>query len=85
MRRRTSGRFLRSRLIGSTLAGQLVDTLIFCTIAFAGVITGVDFVMYVVLGYTVKVLAEIVLLPLTTRVIRSVRAAEQLSFGAAAH
>lgn len=76
MRRRTSGRFLRTRLIGSTVAGQFVDTLLFCTIAFAGVITGLDFVMYVVLGYVVKVLAEVVLLPITTRVIKAVRAAE---------
>lgn len=79
MRRRTEGRHLRSRLIGSTLVGQLVDTLIFCTIAFAGVITGLDFVMYVVLGYVVKVLAEVVLLPITTRVIAAVRSAEGAS------
>lgn len=76
MRRRTSGRLLRTRLIVSTLVGQLADTLIFCTVAFAGVITGIDFVMYVALGYLVKVLAEVVLLPVTTRVIRAVRAAE---------
>lgn len=77
MRRRTSGRFLRTRLIGSTLVGQLIDTLLFCTIAFAGIITGLDFVMYVVLGYVVKVLAEVVLLPVTTRVIKAVRRAEE--------
>lgn len=77
MRRATSGRFLRTRLIASTVAGQLIDTLLFCTIAFAGIITGLDFVMYVVLGYVVKVLAEVVLLPVTTRVIRAVRAAEE--------
>lgn len=76
LRNRTSGRYLRTRLIGSTLVGQLVDTLLFCTIAFAGVITGIDFVMYVVLGYLVKVLAEIILLPVTTRVIKAVRNAE---------
>lgn len=76
MRQRTSGRFLRTRLIASTVAGQLIDTLIFCTIAFAGIITGIDFVMYVVLGYVVKVLAEVVLLPITTRVISAVRRAE---------
>lgn len=81
MRRRTEGRYLRSRLIGSTLVGQFVDTLIFCTIAFAGIITGLDFVMYVVLGYLVKVLAEVVLLPVTTRVISAVRRAEGRSAG----
>lgn len=77
MRRRSKGRFLRSRLIVSTLVGEAADTLLFCTIAFAGIITGVDFVMYVVLGYLVKVLAEVVLLPVTTRVIRVVRRAEE--------
>lgn len=79
MRTRTAGRFLRTRLIGSTVVGQLIDTLLFCTIAFAGIITGVDFVMYVVLGYAVKVLAEVVLLPVTTRVISVVRRAERRS------
>ncbi|KUF05665.1 queuosine precursor transporter [Leucobacter sp. G161] len=76
LRRKTEGRFLKARLIGSTVIGQLIDTLLFCTIAFAGIITGVDFVMYVVLGYVVKVVAEIVLLPVTTRVIGWVRRAE---------
>ncbi len=77
MRTRTSGRLLRTRLIVSTMVGQLADTLIFCTIAFAGVLTGIDFVMYVLLGYLVKVVAEVVLLPVTTRVISAVRRAEQ--------
>jgi len=76
MRRRTAGRMLRTRLIVSTLVGELADTVLFCTIAFAGIITGLDFVMYIVLGYLVKVLAEVVLLPVTTRVIRVVRRAE---------
>lgn len=76
MHRRTAGRLLRVRLIVSTLVGELADTVLFCTIAFAGIITGIDFVMYIVLGYLVKVLAEVVLLPVTTRVIRAVRSAE---------
>ncbi len=77
MHRRTAGRLLRTRLIVSTLVGELADTVLFCTIAFAGIITGLDFVMYIVLGYLVKVLAEVVLLPVTTRVIRAVRTAEE--------
>jgi len=76
MRRRTAGRFLRTRLIGSTLVGQAIDTVVFCTIAFWGAITGIEFFMYTALGYLIKVLAEVVLLPVTTRVIRAVRAAE---------
>lgn len=77
LRDRTSGRFLRTRLITSTLAGQLIDTIVFCTIAFWGTIEGLEFFMYVALGYLIKVLAEVVLLPVTTRVIRGVRSAEQ--------
>ena len=79
MHRRTAGRLLRTRLIVSTLVGEHADTLLFCTIAFAGIITGIDFVMYVVLGYLVKVLAEVVLLPVTTRVIAWVRRSEDLA------
>lgn len=76
LRARTSGRFLRTRLIGSTLIGQLVDTVVFCTIAFFGEITGWDFIGYVALGYAIKCLAEVVLLPVTTRVIARVRQTE---------
>lgn len=65
------------RLIGSTMVGQLIDTLVFCTIAFYGVITGVDFIGYVVLGYVIKVLAEVVLLPATTWTITRVKLLEE--------
>lgn len=82
MRERTSGRFLRTRLIGSTLVGQLVDTVVFCTIAFWGTIEGLEFFMYVALGYAIKVLAEVVLLPITTRVIAAVRRAENRTVSA---
>src|SRR5208283_1916407 len=36
----TRGRWLWTRTIGSTLCGELVDSLLFNTIAFAGTITG---------------------------------------------
>lgn len=64
------------RLIGSTVAGQLVDTLVFCTIAFYGMLLGWTFWGYVALGYFIKVIAEVVLLPVTTRVIVWVRKRE---------
>lgn len=77
LRERTQGRLLRTRLIASTLVGQLVDTIVFCVIAFWGVIEGWDFLGYTALGYGIKMLAEVVLLPITTRVIARVRAAEE--------
>ena len=64
------------RLIGSTAVGQLVDTTVFCIIAFYGVIVGWQFLGYTVLGYVIKVGAEVVLLPVTTRVIAWVRRRE---------
>jgi uncharacterized integral membrane protein (TIGR00697 family) len=64
------------RLIGSTVVGELADTLVFCTIAFYGILTGADFVNYVVVGYIYKTLLEVVLLPITYRVIAYVKANE---------
>lgn len=61
------------RLISSTMVGQLADTLVFCTIAFYGTLVGWTFVGYVALGYTIKVLAEVMLLPVTTVAIRWIR------------
>lgn len=69
IKERTAERALWFRLIGSTVVGELADTLTFCTIAFYGVITGSDFVNYVITGYVYKTLLEVVLLPITYRVI----------------
>lgn len=73
---RTNETALWVRLIGSTVVGELADTLVFCTIAFYGILTGADFVNYVVVGYIYKTLLEVVLLPITYRVIAYVKANE---------
>lgn len=73
---RTAEPRLWLRLIGSTAAGELVDTVVFCTIAFLGVITGWTFVSYVVTGYLYKVAVEILVLPVTYRVIALVKSRE---------
>lgn len=65
IKQRTSEEHLWVRLIGSTVVGELADTVVFCTIAFYGVITGADFLNYVVTGYVYKTLLEVVLLPIT--------------------
>lgn len=76
IKQRTKESSLWVRLIGSTAVGELADTLVFCTIAFYGVITGADFVNYVIVGYLYKTLLEVVLLPVTYRVIAKVKASE---------
>lgn len=67
IRARTQERHLWARLIGSTLIGELVDTVIFCAVAapIIGISTASDFLNYVVVGYVYKVLVEVVLLPVT--------------------
>ena len=50
--------------------------MVFCTIAFYGVITGWEFANYVIVGYLYKTLLEVVLLPITYRVIAWIKANE---------
>lgn len=76
IKQRTDESALWVRLIGSTAVGELADTVVFCTIAFYGVITGGDFINYVIVGYLYKTLLEVVLLPVTYRVVAKVKANE---------
>lgn len=78
IRQRWGAKHLWARLIGSTLVGEAFDTVIFCTIAFAGIIPGMEFVNYIVTGYVYKVGIEVVFLPITYRVIALVRRVEHL-------
>ncbi len=73
LKKATEGRALWLRLLGSTAVGELADTIVFCTIAFYGVITGGEFLIYVVAGYVYKVAIEVILLPVTYRVIALVK------------
>ncbi len=76
IKERTKERNLWLRLIGSTAVGEFADTLVFCTIAFYGVITGAEFLNYVIVGYLYKTLIEVLLLPVTYRCIALVKAGE---------
>ena len=70
---RTLESWLWVRLLGSTVVGEFADTLVFCTIAFYGVITGWTFANYVITGYFYKVAVEAIVLPVTYRVIALVK------------
>jgi len=76
IKERTKEKALWLRLIGSTAVGEFADTLVFCTIAFYGIITGAEFWNYVLVGYVYKTLLEVVLLPITYRVIAAVKRRE---------
>ncbi|MDR2348820.1 MAG: queuosine precursor transporter [Bifidobacteriaceae bacterium] len=73
MKRRSGGRALWRRLLGSTAVGEAADTAVFCVIAFYGVIRGAQFAGYLVLGYVYKCLVEALLLPVTYRVVAAVK------------
>jgi uncharacterized integral membrane protein (TIGR00697 family) len=77
MKRRARGEALWRRLLGSTAVGEFADTIVFCVVAFYGVITGTQFAVYVALGYVYKCLAEVVLLPVTYRVVAAVKRHER--------
>ena len=78
MKKRSGEGGLKTRLIASTVVGEFGDTLLFCAIAAS--VIGVDsisgFINYVAVGFFWKTLIEIVLLPITTRVIAWVKKRE---------
>ncbi|QIK71038.1 queuosine precursor transporter [Propioniciclava coleopterorum] len=84
IKRRTGERRLWMRLLASTVVGEFVDTVIFCTIAFGplgawlggGSIPLPALLNYIVVGFVYKVAVEALLLPLTYRVIAGVKRVE---------
>ncbi len=76
IKERTKERNLWLRLMGSTALGQFADTLIFCTIAFYGVITGIEFLKYLVIGYFYKSSIEYLFVPITYQVIAFIKRRE---------
>lgn len=66
---KTQGKKLWLRLIGSTFIGQIADTAIFAIIAFGGILTGMDMLRFIAIGWAFKTGVEILLLPVTYRVI----------------
>lgn len=73
---KTRGKKMWLRLIGSTVIGELFDTVIFCLVAFGGILKGNDMLNYIAVGWIFKVLVEIILLPVTYRVISILKHAE---------
>lgn len=75
---KTEGRFLFLRAIGSTIAGEAVDSVIFYPLAFWG-IWPTDLVFKVMVSnYVLKVLWEVLASPVTLFVVRKLKAAENI-------
>ncbi|HET7230687.1 MAG TPA: queuosine precursor transporter [Longimicrobium sp.] len=76
MKVRSDGRRLWMRTIGSTVAGELVDSLIFYPLAFLGVWETRTVLSVLASNYVLKVLWEVIATPLTYRVVRFLKRVE---------
>jgi uncharacterized integral membrane protein (TIGR00697 family) len=73
----TQGRWLWSRIIGSTLCGELVDSGLFYSIAFIGLWPNDKLLAVAITQYLLKSGWEVVATPLTYRVVGFLKRAEQ--------
>jgi len=76
MKIKTQGKYLWARTIGSTIAGEAVDTMVFSIIAFAGVLSASTLVNLILTIYVMKVGIEILFTPVTYRVVAWLKKAE---------
>ena len=76
----TEGRFLWVRTIGSTFAGEAIDSLIFYPVAFLGTWSNEQVISVMIGNYFLKVLWEVVATPLTYAVVNFLKKAEQEDF-----
>jgi len=74
----TKGRWLWTRTIGSTISGQLVDTVFVILIAFWGVESGPKIAIMIASSYGIKVAYESLATPLTYLVVHLLKRAEGL-------
>lgn len=76
----TQGRWLAARTISSTAVGEACDTLVFYPLAFYGVWTNELLLSVMVANYLLKVGWEVVMTPVTVRVVAALKRAEQEDF-----
>jgi queuosine precursor transporter len=80
MKIRTEGKWLWTRTIGSTLVGELVDSSLFYFIAFGGLWATGDVVKVALTQYVLKTGWEVVMTPVTYRVVGFLKRAEREDF-----
>lgn len=72
----TQGKKLWTRTIGSTLIGELIDSIIFILVAFAGILPSSLLVTLIISNYVFKTLIEVVLTPVTYKVVKFLKERE---------
>ena len=73
MKLRSGGRHFSVRAIASTVVGETADSLLFFPIAFGGVIAWRELAVMMALQIVLKSMYEVVILPVTVRVVRYVK------------
>lgn len=76
----TSGKYLWTRTIGSTFAGEAVDSLIFYPVAFYGIWSTEQVVSVMIGNYFIKVLWEVLATPFTYKIVGFLKRAEHEDF-----
>jgi hypothetical protein len=72
----TKGRWLWLRTIGSTLVGELFDSVIFVVLAFGGLLAWPLILSIIISNYIFKTAVEIIFTPLTYRLVRFLKKRE---------
>jgi uncharacterized integral membrane protein (TIGR00697 family) len=76
----TSGKWLWIRIIGSTIAGELVDSLLFILIAFWGALPFSLIITLIICNFIFKILFELLFLPVTYKIIAFLKRKEGVDF-----
>jgi uncharacterized integral membrane protein (TIGR00697 family) len=76
----TEGKFLWLRTIGSTIFGEMIDTLVFYPIAFYGLWSNEQLVSVMIGNYFIKVLWETFATPVTYSIVNFLKKAEHEDF-----
>jgi queuosine precursor transporter len=72
----TKGKYLWTRTIGSTIVGELFDSMIFVSVAFLGIFPLNLIFTIIISEYLLKVLVEIILTPVTYKVVNFLKKKE---------
>ena len=73
----TGGRWLWTRVVGSTLCGELVDSGLYYVLAFAGPLSRAELVRVIITQYVLKSGWEIIMTPVTYRIVGFLKRSEQ--------
>mgnify|MGYP001231166495 CR=1 FL=1 len=74
----TKGKWLWTRTIGSTVFGELLDTVIFVLIAFWGVLPSALIISVIISNYVLKVGVEIIFTPITYLIVGFLKRRENI-------